>query len=557
MDKQKNPSIDISKVFLALSLLVFSLLLFTDHAMAANTPNSADSPLAAAAAAAVTGQDQDAVTEAAKAEDPSEAASDKISLDFKDADINTVLRVLSLKSHSNIVAGPEVQGTVTIRLDDVPWEKALEVVLRTYNYVYERQENIIRVTSREKMAQEPVITQTYVLNYTRALEIQDSTKDMLTERGRIRIAERTNTIIITDIPTNLYRIQEVIKKLDQRTPQAYIDSKIIKTDLGIAENMGIAWTPSATVTGSNRPTTFPFSHVNESGKERIADYLQQFFPFNTDDGTLASNASDPQAFPRATVTAAATYQYGTLNFSSFQAVLNMLKSRSNTKIVSNPRIVVLNNQKAKVQVGQQIPLPAYERNENTGSVEITGFNYRDIGVILNVVPHINSEEEILVELAPEVSSQGATVDFGEFQIPSFDVTIANTQVLIRSGETIAIGGLLSDRTQQAQSRIPYLSSIPVVGKAFRSKRQTEGAGNAKVETLFFITVTMVDTEGQPVGERLEKRMQKKLKGQVHNKASASNKTTPKSETEAQATPTAQSSTEMTQVTEAAKSTQPV
>ena len=155
----------------------------------------------------------------------------KITLDFKEADINTVLRVMSLKSKINIVAGPEVQGTVTIRLESVPWEKALEVVLRTYGYVYEREGNIIRVTTRDNLAQEPLVTQTFILNYSKATEIQTSVQDMLTERGRVKVSERTNTLVLTDIPTNLYSISEVIKKLDRLTPQAYIDSKIIKTDV--------------------------------------------------------------------------------------------------------------------------------------------------------------------------------------------------------------------------------------------------------------------------------------------------------------------------------------
>lgn len=430
-----------------------------------------------------------------------EAVEGNISLDFKEADINTVLRVLSLKSKVNIVTGPEVQGTVTIRLDDVPWEKALEVVLRTYNYVFERDGNIIRVTTREKMAQEPVLTQTYILNYTRAVEIQDSVKDMLSERGRVRVAERTNTIVVTDIPTNLYKIHEVIKKLDRRTPQAYIDSKIIKTDMSTAENMGIAWTPTASLTGSSRPSTFPFAKMNQ---EDAPQFLRQFM-------TPSADVEDVRSFPApTTTTATATYTYGTLNFSTFQATLNFLKSRSNTKIVSNPRIVVLNNQAAKVQVGEQIPLPKYERNETTGSVEITGFKYRDVGVILNVTPHINSQEEILVELFPEVSTKSTEEqDFGDFQMPIFTVTQAQTQVLIRSGETIAIGGLLTDNSQLGESKLPYLSDLPVVGKIFRSKRQ-ESDENSKAETLFFITVTMVDTEGQPVGERLASRKKAKM-----------------------------------------------
>ncbi len=497
----------------SLSLSVLTLLVFILGAGVAVCPVfGADPVTPAASAVPVPGGDS--------AAEPVEDVN-SITLDFKEADINTVLRVLSLKSRMNIVAGPEVQGTVTIRLENVAWDKALEVVLRTYDYVYERSDNIIRVTTRDKMAQETVVTQTFILNYTKASEIEAAVKDILTERGRIKVAERTNMVVITDIPTNLYRIGEVILKLDKITPQAFIDSKIVKTDVGIAENLGVEWKTGGnnnlgSLTGSKRPVTFPFAVDTEDEKEDIAPQFEQFFPLIsqaaslTDAGKSVANPFDTRSFPQpAPSVASHAFTFGTLDYSAFNTVLQMLKSKSNTKVVSNPRIVVLNNQTAKVQVGQQIPLPTFERNKDTGSVEVTGFKYRDVGVILNVTPHINSEEEILVELKPEVSATGATIDFGEFQVPSFDITTALTQVLIRSGETIAIGGLLTDNVQLAESRIPYLSDIPVFGKVFRSKRQTAGTGNAKVETLFFVTVSIIDTEGQPAGTLLRAKGQSK------------------------------------------------
>ncbi len=458
-----------------------------------------------------------------------DAASNNITLDFKEADINTVLRVMSLKSKVNIVAGPEVQGTITIRLENVPWEKALEVVLRTYGYVFERDGNIIRVTTRENLAQEPVLTETYVLNYTKAAEVQTAVQDILTERGRIKTAERTNALVITDIPTNLYHIGEVIKKLDKITPQAYVDSKIVNTALSEAENMGIEWKTGGTsnnlgsLTGAGRPETFPFV---DGRKSTGSSALEQFFPLTA--GALAANAVDPRGFPTDNSTLGATggaFNYGTLTFTGFNAILQMLKSRSNTKVISNPRIVVLNNQAAKVQVGSQIPLPNFERNQTTGAVEVTGYNYRDVGVVLNVTPHINSQEEILVDLKPEVSSNAGNINFGAFQIPFFSITTAVTQVLIRSGETIAIGGLLTDNATSAEAKVPYLGDVPYLGKLFRSKRQDPTA-NSKAETIFFVTVTLVDTEGQPTGELAAKRDKAR---QEHLQSAASlDKQTPKS-----------------------------
>ena len=160
-----------------------------------------------------------------------ETAPGNVTIDFKDADISNVLRILSYKSGVNIVAGKDVQGTVTIRLVDVPWEKALDVVLKTYGFAYEREANIIRVTTLENLGQEPLKTEVFNISYAKAEDVADSIKEIISERGSVRSDKRSNTVIVTDIPTNLYKIQQVIEKLDEATPQVYIEARIIETVL--------------------------------------------------------------------------------------------------------------------------------------------------------------------------------------------------------------------------------------------------------------------------------------------------------------------------------------
>ncbi|MBU9888704.1 MAG: secretin and TonB N-terminal domain-containing protein [Candidatus Omnitrophica bacterium] len=482
--------------------VVVGCLIALPLAFAETTPPSAAEP-----DTTVTLSTEASVTVTAPVPQPEEGVSqgtnpDTISLDFKDADIASVLRILSMKSNINIVTGPEVKGLVTVRLDNVPWEKALDVILRTYDYVYERDGNVIRVTTRDRMKLEPVETRTFVLNYSKAAEIQSAIQDMLTERGKIKVAARTNMVVVTDIPTNLYRIGDVIQKLDKVTEQAYIDSKIVKTDLSNTEKLGIDWTLAAQMTGASRPTTFPFP----SDDHGIPASAKQFFPLTAT--TVAPNPIDARNMPiikADNMGTQPTFTYGTLDFSSFAAVLNLLETRVNTKVVSNPRIVVLNNQTAMIQVGQEIPVPSFERNETTGSMEVTGFNYRNTGVVLNVTPHINTAEEILVDLTPEVSAVGINQEFGvgQIQAPRFDTTKAKTQVLIESGQTIAIGGLLTDQTNITEKKVPWIGDIPLVGKIFRSKNpsSTTNPSTQKVETLFFVTVTTVDSQGQTVPKK--------------------------------------------------------
>jgi type II secretory pathway component GspD/PulD (secretin) len=155
---------------------------------------------------------------------------------------------------------------------------------------------------------------------------------------------------------------------------------------------------------------------------------------------------------------------------------------------------------------------------------ITGFTYRNTGVVLNVTPHINSEEEILVDLAPEVSAVGANQDFGanQIQAPRFDTTKAKTQVLIQSGQTIAIGGLLSDQTGIKEDKVPFFGDIPLVGKLFRSTNPSNSSNPSteKVETLFFVTVTTVDSQGQPASAKVDGKHKQSKDAQAQPKTAA-------------------------------------
>jgi type IV pilus assembly protein PilQ len=413
--------------------------------------------------------------------------SRNVTLDFKEADILLVLRLLSLKSGTNIVAGPEVAGTVTVRLNDVPWDKALDVVLRTYGYVYERDGNIIRVTTRENLAAEDLVTEAFVLNYSTAQEISEAIAEILSERGRIKAVTRTNTVIVTDVATNIYKIGEIIKRLDKRTPQVYIDSQIIKTQTSVLDTVGIDWQPTAKLTGSKRETTFPFRARNVSGNGLKP--LQEFFPFDagTDDTDLLGGFST----------------VGTLDFSTFTATMNFLKSRDTTKVISNPRIVTLSNQTAKVVVGDEIGIPEFERNETSGSFEVSGYEMRETGIVLNVTPHVNDANEILVELKPEVSlfvGFETVIAGSDLGAPRFNTTMAETQVLIKDRETIAIGGLKKDAEQTSYTKIPLLGDIPGVGRLFR--KEIDEGENESTETIFFITCTIVDTRGETEFEEL-------------------------------------------------------
>ncbi|MFH1407250.1 MAG: secretin N-terminal domain-containing protein [Candidatus Omnitrophota bacterium] len=435
----------------------------------------------------------------AQEEAKGERLSGSITFDFKDAEINSVLKIISMRSGVNIVAGPEVQGTVTMRLVDVPWEKALDVILKTYGFAYERQGNVIRVTTSEHLSKEGLQTEVYTLNYARSKEIVEGVRDMLSERGKMRYDERANVLIVTDIASNLYKISRVVAELDKRTTQVLIEAKVIETVLSPTESLGINWNVEVTASGAKRPSTFPF---RSEGLKPISSNVAEFFPKGDDAAdfpTLAIPAFPLTPGSLSLGTTVGQFTFGTLDFSNFSAILRMISSRTDTKLIANPRIATLNHKPAIIQVGDTYKLPKFELNESTGRYEIVGFGDEiKVGVILSVTPHINDKKEIVVELHPEVSSYEGTVVIAQTATTQttalrFNKREATTQVMVRDGETIAIGGLVREDVSETRTKVPILGDIPILGLPFTYKSKTV----TKKDLLIFVTIRLLDG-GQPL-----------------------------------------------------------
>ncbi|MBU0759340.1 MAG: type IV pilus secretin PilQ [Candidatus Omnitrophica bacterium] len=435
---------------------------------------------------------QEADTEAmdSDATDSVSTSPGNVTLDFKDADITNVLRILSYKSGINIVAGKDVTGPVTIRLTDVPWDKALEVILRTYGYTYEREENIIRVTTTENLAKEELVTEVFSLNYASSKDVPAAIEEMLSDRGSIKYDERANLVIVTDIATNIYKIRQVIEKLDKRTQQVNIEAKIIETTLDKDDKLGINWTTQITASGAARPMIAPFHRGQYGGHfypnaDTSAEAGTSIGVFPTEGGT---------AFPLALPS---NFTLGTLDFTQLRAVLQILKSKTNTKIISNPRITTLDNKEANIVVATTFSIPTYERNDSTGNIEVTGYEEKELGITLSVTPQVNPEGYIVVKLEPEVSAFLAWDTFstsgGTIQAPRFSTRRASTQVMVKDGDTIVIGGLIKENTIDTVVKVPILGDIPLLGLIFKKKEKSVDT----TDLLFFITVNLVNPDSTP------------------------------------------------------------
>jgi len=497
--KKKRRHFVIIKIF---SLIFLTLMLAAlggaGHAQEGDTPTTAEEP---ADPAAVMGPQDDQGKLVSKKISPG-----NITIDFKDADIKTVLRVLAEKSGVNIVAGQDVEGYITIRLSNVNWETALEIICKNYGYAYEKDENIIRITTLENLQQEELTTEVFPLNYAKATEVAESIKEMLTERGKdkIKFDERTNVLIVTDIPTNLYKVRQVIAKLDARTPQVLIEAKIIETTLADDERLGIDWSMKMAAAGASRPMTFPFNTIGPKvfGADS-QNLLKPFFPMGK--GAPAGGAENQGTvpsddFPASTLTSLTSmplaevsdFTMGTLDFSQFSLIMEYLKSRRDTEIVSSPRITTLNNKPATILVGIIIAIPTFERNPDTGTMEITGYTEKELGIKLFVTPHVNDVGDIVVDVIPEVSDLLGydTLDATRgITAPRYSVRQAATQVMVRDGDTLMIGGLIKNNVVQYEKKVPFLGDLPGVGKWFFTKTEEN---KDKTELIIFMTVKILD-----------------------------------------------------------------
>ena len=432
-----------------------------------------------------------------------------VTVNFKGADIKTVLSYISEVAGIDIVAAPDVKGMIDLKLSNKPWKVALDIIVRNYGFAYEREGDIIRVVTIDKLKQEEVKTQVFKVNYGKAKEIASSVEDIVGERGTVMFDDRTNTVIVTDIPTNVYKIGQIIQRLDKETSQVLIEARVLETELGDSEKLGIDWNIKISASGAKRPITAPFNYFKADSQ-----LIQNFYPLvqtgsdtniSTSTGATGSTTTSPypsaadgsKGFPLVDYSQDIfkdTFTFGTLDFSQFKAILEFIKSRANTNIVSNPRIATLNNNPANIIVGQTINLPKYERNSSSGKMEVSGYDAKDIGIKLKVTPHINEKDEIVVELAPEISDfiRYDTLDASSGIVaPVFSSRQANTKVMIKDGDTIFIGGMIKENIIDSKKKIPFLGDIledvPGLGLLVSKKEKTK----QKVDLIFFVTVRLM------------------------------------------------------------------
>ncbi len=485
------------------------------------------------------------------------AGRDTLSVDFPDEDIRNILRNVADLFELNIIMPETLQGKTTIKLRDVTWRQIFQSVLDPVGYTYQEDGNIIKIVSKENLNEEPVTTDVFVINYARAADILPTISSLVDPaKGKIVVDARSNSLVITERPSRLTRIRPIIEQLDKATDQVMIETKFVEVTNTDIKNIGVNWASlqnygigvggmqstftrnraqtlsdgvqanNGTTTTLNNGTTRANTTTTTNGQTSGSTISNNVTSANGVQTTNSSTGSTGGLTNQTNVTGTngttvdntsiATNALNFLNnvantgdtarqitalFSAddFRLVLSALQSQNDVKIVSNPTIVTLNNNEATINVGESDPIPNYAFNPQTGSFEVNGFTYKDIGIILKVTPQVNARGFIKLTLAPEVSQKNGTLQFGAAQLPIIATRKAVTQVSLKDGYTMGIGGLLSTNSSKGQVKVPVLGSIPVMGRLFRSDTKNTQVTNL----IIFITAKTVSADGAPVEQLFE------------------------------------------------------
>ncbi len=497
---------------------------------------------------------------------------DTLSVDFPDEDIKTILRNVADLFELNLVVPDTVTGKTTIKMHDVTWRQIYHNILAPINFTYVEDGNIIKIVSNETLQQEPVATEVFILNNAKASDIKP-TIDGLVEAangGKIVIDARSNALVITERPSRMGRIRSIIEQLDKATDQVMIESKFVEVTDRDIRNIGVNWASlqgqtlsvgkiaqTWTKNGGQTGTTTAGNVVTYVTNPPITGANGQFatstvslpsgtvtgLPTTVTGSTGLTNyvpgtpAVDPvlggpgvAGVPGVAAKPATATAFDTVNnlmnltntngtsrlasavfsASDFNVIVSALKTQNNTKIVSNPTVVTLNNTEAVLNVGQEFPIPSYTYNTERGTFEVSGFTYKPIGIILKVTPQVNAQGIIKLSLEPEVSQRNGDTTFNGATIPIIATRKAKTQVSLKDGYTMGIGGLISASTNHGGTKVPVLGDIPLLGRLFSSKSVDDETTNL----LIFITAKTVTSDGAAPEEVFDPRMIKAI-GMTH------------------------------------------
>ena len=505
----------------------------------ASAAPAASAPAAPATPAVIIGDNDPSAGVATRGRDA--AGRDTLSVDFPEEDIRGILRNVADLFELNIIIPESLQGKTSIKLRDVTWRQIFKSVLDPVAHTFIEDGNIIKVVSNETLLQEPMVTEVFTLNYAKAADALTSVGSLINTAGgaKIQVDARSNSLIITDAPSRITKVRPLIESIDRAIDQVSIEAKFIEVSEGDVRDLGVNWstlrnynlgaqpagsmarsrdqTFSSSSDGSstNNGTTNGSTNATQNTSANNAGTVANNNGVATNTSTTGTTAALTNAVTAGLTAATSTAMSSLMNLTNngstnrnfstvfsadqFGIVLSALNTLTSTRIISNPNIVTLNNTEAQINVGSEFPVPKYAYNEQRGSFEVSGFDNKAIGILLNVKPQVNARGIITLTVKPEVSQQAGSVNFGGAggaQIPIVDTRKVSTTVQLKDGWTMGIGGLLTSQDTGTTTKVPLLGNIPLIGNLFKNKSKNARSTNL----LIFITARTVSADGASVDQ---------------------------------------------------------
>jgi len=410
------------------------------------------------------------------AEPPAQYSGEKISLVFDNADIRQILQLIGEVANLNIIASDEVKGNITLRLLDVPWDQALDLIMDIKDLGMLKTGNVARILPRSRIRSmeeaklsarrtkeklQDLVTEVIMVSHASLDNVAGPVSELLTERGKLTPDARNKQIIVTDVPSAIASIKQLVSILDTPERQVLIESRIVEANSNFSRDLGVKW---------------GYSYDNRAGSSAGDSFA------NLDNASLGLGGSfllNPTGITGSNSSGLGTsFTFGRLGIDSsvLDLKISALETSGHGKVISQPRIATLNGEAATISQGTKIP---YQSVSDQG----TETKFENAELKLEVTPVINPDDSVILEISASNSSVGATVPTGVGDAIAIDEKKAETKVLVRDGETTVIGGIFVEDERFSESGVPVLMSMPIVGNLFKSTTKT----NERRELLIFVT----------------------------------------------------------------------
>jgi type IV pilus secretin PilQ/predicted competence protein len=405
--------------------------------------------------------------------------------EFQGDDVGQVLRLLARQAKINMVVSDQVTGTVTMRLEDVTALQAIAIIVKAKGLFMDQIEHVYYIKTAAEKTAEPTESDNYQFSYSRAKEVAPLLASQLSSKEAPQFDERTNTIFFRETRSNIDSVRKLLVTIDKPTKQVMIEARLVEVTANPRQSYGINW--AGVVGSSTNAQTFSYGGYNETKAAAGGNIPTNGVALgNPNNNNLFGNLSHLAQIPQSS--------FAILSVPQMSATLRFLNEDADAEFLANPRVVTADNLQAKIEINRAQPVPQLNFNEQTATAVFGGFQDKKFGNTLIVTPSINKDNFVTLKVKPEISNKvgdstfvfaGATVSS-----PIIDTRTLESNVLIQSGDTLAIGGLIQDEVAKARNKVPLLGDVPVLGYLFQEHLNNR----VKRNLLVFVTPTIINSK---------------------------------------------------------------